>query len=189
MLSACSETPSPASPCACTSPAAKLQAPMRTPTALACVLLLAKDLPAAKLPDVLLIAVDDLNNWCGPTIGAVEALIQSAGFARARTLKTFGASVCVSAERRWPDLPPETKPLELLGIHSHNKPGRSFRSEKEEHLSLGCRYNGESATPAEVKLDQVFRRNRWLRCLGAHLQIRLGCREGERRAASGARAG
>ena len=76
------------------------------------------------------------DNWCGPTVGALEALVRSAGFASAQVLKVFGTTACLAAQRQWTGLPAEEHSLRLSGIHSHNNSGRTFNSAKEEYLVL-----------------------------------------------------
>jgi len=76
------------------------------------------------------------DNWCGPTVGALEALIRCAGFASAQVLKVFGTTACLAARRQWEGLPAEEHSLWLSGIHSHNNSGRTFNSAKEEYLVL-----------------------------------------------------
>src|ERR1041384_6364559 len=41
------------------------------------------------------------DNWCGPSVCAVEALARAAGFARAEVLRVTDASACVAAHRKW----------------------------------------------------------------------------------------
>jgi tRNA (mo5U34)-methyltransferase len=94
-----------------------------------------------------------LDNWCGPTVCAVEALVRAAGFARAEVRRVTEASVCVAAHRRWLDLPSDEEPaVELLGLSSHANRGRSFHSSKEEYLQLWCKWEAQDP-PA---LDTVF---------------------------------
>src|SRR5262245_24200348 len=57
-----------------------------------------------------------LDNWCGPTVCAVEAMVRAAGFASAEVRRVTGASACIAAHRRWRGLPAITQPaIELLG--------------------------------------------------------------------------
>ncbi len=94
----------------------------------------------ASIPYVEFYEYDELagqtDNWSGPTVGALEALVRSAGFASATVLRLFGTTACVVAQRHWKGLPAEEHPLPLSGIHSHNNPGRTFASAKEEYLVL-----------------------------------------------------
>lgn len=80
-----------------------------------------------------------LDNWCGPNVAAVCALIRSAGFARAEILRVSPSNATIAAHRRWPDIPSASGPaIQLRGINCHSHRGRSFRSEKEEYLALWC---------------------------------------------------
>ena len=94
----------------------------------------------ASIPYIEFYEYDELagqtDNWCGPTVSALEALVRSAGFASARVLKLFGTTACVAARRQWTGLPAEEHSLRLLGIHSHQNRGRTFDSAKEEYLVL-----------------------------------------------------
>jgi tRNA (mo5U34)-methyltransferase len=92
------------------------------------------------------------DNWCGPTVCAVEALARAAGFARANVLRVTDASACVAAHRTWTGLPPEEgPPVEISALCGHAHRGRSFLSNKEEYIVLWCWWTGE--TPP---LDTVF---------------------------------
>ena len=94
-----------------------------------------------------------LDNWCGPTIGQVQAWVRAAGFARADILKVTSTTVCIRADRRWRDLPPITEPPLLLhGINSTAHGGRCFLSEAEQYLVFWCQWPLETP-PA---LDTVF---------------------------------
>lgn len=94
-----------------------------------------------------------LDNWCGPTVGAVEAWIRAAGFARAEVLRVTNESACVIAHRKWGTLPPELNgPVQLAGLKSHHNRGRSFRSANEEYLELWCAWEGEEAP----SIDSVY---------------------------------
>jgi len=93
------------------------------------------------------------DNWCGPTVGAVEALVRAAGFAKATVARVTDSSVRVIADRNWRGLPPDEKaPIELTALHCHHHQGRCFRSAKEEYLTFWCAWN-EPSTPG---LDEVF---------------------------------
>ena len=92
------------------------------------------------------------DNWCGPSVCAVEALARAAGFARADVLRVTDASACVAAHRKWGALPPEEEsPLEIAALTGHAHRGRSFLSNKEEYIVLWCWWPG--GIPA---LDTVF---------------------------------
>ena len=89
-----------------------------------------------------------LDNWCGPTVAAVEALARSAGFARTEVLRVTERAACVAAHRRWKRSPPGAqRPTTLHGLTCHVRPGRSFQSSKEEYIELWC-----AATSAESPL-------------------------------------
>ena len=92
------------------------------------------------------------DNWCGPSVCAVEALARAAGFARAEVLRVTDASACVAAHRRWRELPPEHEsPVEISALTGHAHRGRSFVSNKEEYIVLWCWWTGEIPP-----LDSVF---------------------------------
>jgi tRNA (mo5U34)-methyltransferase len=70
-----------------------------------------------------------LDNWCGPTVGAVESLIRSAGFASAEVLRVTGAIATVAAHRKWKNLPPdEDDAVRLIGLNCHAHGGKAFQS-------------------------------------------------------------
>lgn len=97
-----------------------------------------------------------LDNWCGPTVGAVEALVRAAGFAEAEIRHVTDTSVRVAAHRKWRNLPSDELPaLELLGINSHRHPGRSFLTAKEEYLTLWCKWDEPSAPPLHIVFPEV----------------------------------
>ncbi len=80
-----------------------------------------------------------LDNWCGPTVGNVEAWIRAAGFARAEVTRVSERSACVLAHRKWGALPKdEAARIVVAGVTSHANRGRSFSSVKEEYLKLWC---------------------------------------------------
>jgi hypothetical protein len=94
-----------------------------------------------------------LDNWCGPTVSAVEALARAAGFARTEVLRVIDNYACVAAYRRWRDIAPDTGPRpEIVGLTSHLHRGRSFQTNKEEYMHLWCVWRDEGAPP----LDDVF---------------------------------
>lgn len=93
------------------------------------------------------------DNWCGPTVSAVEAMVRTAGFARADLLRVAGDTACIGARRRWDGAPPEDGPrLELTRLHSHSDTGRSFHSNKEEYIKLWCRWERKDVPT----FDEVF---------------------------------
>ncbi len=80
-----------------------------------------------------------LDNWCGPTVAAVEALARSAGFARTEVLRVTDSTACVAAHRKWNLSPAAAQPPTTLhGLTCHVRPGRSFQSSKEEYIELWC---------------------------------------------------
>lgn len=92
------------------------------------------------------------DNWCGPSVCAVESLARAAGFARADVLRVTDASACVAAHRKWIGLPPEEEPpVEIRALTGHANRGRSFVSSKEQYIVLWCAWSLE--IPA---LDAVF---------------------------------
>jgi tRNA (mo5U34)-methyltransferase len=97
-----------------------------------------------------------LDNWSGPTVGAVEALVRAAGFARADVVRVTGASACVVAHRKWKDLPPdEESPVELFGLSCHRHRGRCFESNKEEYIALWCIWSTVDGPPLETVFPEV----------------------------------
>ena len=98
-----------------------------------------------------------IDNWTGPTVGAIEAWIRSAGFARAEILgaNENANTVCIAAHRLWveDDQAKECKrpPIQLLGVTSHISGGRTFQSQKEHYLSLWFQWDN-----AELSLTHVF---------------------------------
>ncbi len=93
------------------------------------------------------------DNWCGPTVDAVEALVRAAGFAQAQVLCVTGTSGRVAAHRVWSALPPERDAaIEVTGVTSHQDRGRSFQSHKENYLTLWCRGSDAEAP----NLDTVY---------------------------------
>lgn len=94
-----------------------------------------------------------LDNWCGPSVSAVSSLIRSAGFASAEILRVTDTTATVAAHRKWRDLPPdEWSPVQLAGLNCHLHRGRTFRSHKEEYISLWCDWTD----PAAPALGEVF---------------------------------
>jgi tRNA (mo5U34)-methyltransferase len=93
------------------------------------------------------------DNWCGPTVSAVEAMVRSAGFARAELKRVAGSTACVAGWRKWPGEPSPAAPrIELARLHSHSDPGRSFHSSKEEYIKLWCPWERTGAPT----FDEVF---------------------------------
>jgi tRNA (mo5U34)-methyltransferase len=96
------------------------------------------------------------DNWCGPTVSAVEALARAAGFARTEVLRAGGNYATVAAHRRWSALPPdEAPPVEVAGICSHSHRGRSFRSSKEEYVLLWCDWQDERPPSLEAIFPEI----------------------------------
>ena len=97
-----------------------------------------------------------LDNWTGPTVGAVEAWIRAAGFAEAEVLAVSDETGRFAAHRRWRSLPSaETLPLELHGVSGHQNAGHSFVSSKEEYLVLWCQWTPAGAPPIEIVFPEI----------------------------------
>ncbi len=80
-----------------------------------------------------------LDNWFGPTVGAVESLVRAAGFASAEVLRVTGTTAIVAAHRKWKSLPPDQDDaIRLIGLNCHAHHGRAFQSRKEEYIALWC---------------------------------------------------
>jgi tRNA (mo5U34)-methyltransferase len=112
------------------------------------------------LPYVEFYETDELggqvDNWSGPTVTAVEALIRAAGFARADVLCVTDTSAAVAAARHWRDLPPtQGEPIEIAGLTCHFHRGRSFQSQKEEYIALWCLWPNVTAPPLDVVFPEV----------------------------------
>lgn len=97
-----------------------------------------------------------LDNWSGPSVTAVEALVRAAGFAEAELLGVSNQAGRVAAHRRWRNLPPEEdRVVELCAVSSHQNRGRSFQSSKEEYLVLWCGYDSPKAPAIEDVFPEV----------------------------------
>jgi tRNA (mo5U34)-methyltransferase len=112
------------------------------------------------LPYVEFYETDELagqvDNWSGPTVTAVEALIRAAGFAQADVLRVTDRSARIAAGRHWRDLPPDQgEPIEIARLTCHFDRGRSFRSQKEEYITLWCRCSAVTAPPLDVIFPEV----------------------------------
>jgi tRNA (mo5U34)-methyltransferase len=95
-----------------------------------------------------------LDNWCGPTVSAVEALARTAGFATTQILAVTSTSVRVAAHRKWQTLPPEVAPAPVIRVvSSHRNRGKSFVSKDEEYLEVWCDWDDSREVPA---IDCVF---------------------------------
>ena len=94
-----------------------------------------------------------LDNWCGPTVTAVESLVRAAGFASAEVLRVTDTTAIIAAHRKWRNLPPEQRPaIDLIGLNCHSHRGRCFQSQKEEYIALWCVWASSTPPP----LDDVF---------------------------------
>jgi len=83
-----------------------------------------------------------VDNWCGPTVSAVEAWIRAAGFARAEVLRVTNTTATVAAHRHWPDFPPGAEPpVAVFALTVHQNRGRSFHSAKEHYIELWCEWS------------------------------------------------
>ncbi|HYP12864.1 MAG TPA: methyltransferase domain-containing protein, partial [Bryobacteraceae bacterium] len=96
-----------------------------------------------------------LDNWCGPSVTAVEALVRAAGFARARLQRVTERTAIVAADRKWGALPVSEPPLELVGLHCHAHGGKYFQSQKEEYFAILCRWSQPEAPPLETVFPEV----------------------------------
>jgi len=102
-----------------------------------------------------------LDNWCGPSVSAVESLVRAAGFASAELLKVTGSDAMVVAHRKWRRLPPDDGgPIDLSGLNCHSHRGRCFESNKEQYIALWCVWAG----PIAPALETVFPRRGWFWC-------------------------
>lgn len=97
-----------------------------------------------------------IDNWSGPTVSAVEALVRSAGFAQAEILGVGSDWARVAAHRRWRSLPPDEEPqVRLLSLHCHSHRGRCFQSGKEEYITLWSEWKSMDASPLEMVFPEV----------------------------------
>jgi tRNA (mo5U34)-methyltransferase len=97
-----------------------------------------------------------LDNWCGPTVSAVQALARAAGFASAEVLRVTGESAWIAAHRKWRKLPPDDgPPVEVADLTSPAHRGRSFHSNKEEYIQLWCVWRESEAPPLEEVFPEV----------------------------------
>jgi tRNA (mo5U34)-methyltransferase len=95
-----------------------------------------------------------LDNWCGPTVSAVEALARTAGFAVTEVLAVTGTSARVAAYRKWQALPPETGPSPVISaVSSHGNRGKSFVSKDEEYVQVWCHWDPSRSVPS---ISDVF---------------------------------
>src|SRR5438552_18764674 len=66
-----------------------------------------------------------LDNWSGPTVNAVEALVRAAGFGQAEVLGVSREAVRLAAHRKWRGLPPDEDPAIVLhAVSGHPHQGR-----------------------------------------------------------------
>jgi len=94
-----------------------------------------------------------LDNWSGPTVNAVEALVRAAGFAEAEVLGVSNEGARVAAHRKWRNRPPDEAPaVGLRAVSSNHNRGRSFLSSKEEYLVLWCHWD----TAEEPSIFDVY---------------------------------
>lgn len=92
-----------------------------------------------------------LDNWCGPTVEAVQMMARVAGFASAEVLYVGENTARVAAWRKWRNLPEDREAaLVLRGLASHWNGGRTFSSAKEEYVSLWCEWEGAVPELGEV---------------------------------------
>lgn len=97
-----------------------------------------------------------LDNWTGPTVGAVEAWIRAAGFAWAEVSRVTAESACVLAHRKWKDSPSRVAPaLTITAVTSHANRGRSFDSRKEEYIGIWCEWDSDRAPEMESVFPEV----------------------------------
>jgi tRNA (mo5U34)-methyltransferase len=97
-----------------------------------------------------------LDNWCGPTVSAVEAWLRAAGFASTEIRKVIPGNACVAARRRWRDLPAEEKPAPAaLGLNLHESRGRTFCSAREQYIVFWCAWGGEPTPPVDSVFPEV----------------------------------
>jgi tRNA (mo5U34)-methyltransferase len=94
-----------------------------------------------------------MDNWCGPTVSAVEALARSAGFARTEVLRAGGNYAIIAAHRLWASLPSDGAPAPtIVALTSNVHRGRSFHTKKEEYIHLWCAWDSDNAP----RLNDVF---------------------------------
>jgi hypothetical protein len=97
-----------------------------------------------------------LDNWWGPSVETVAAWIRTAGFARAELLAVTGTTARYAAHRTWGELPPATAgAVRLLGLSSHANRGQTFRSSKEEYISLWVEWSQEEVPELTTVYPEV----------------------------------
>jgi tRNA (mo5U34)-methyltransferase len=97
-----------------------------------------------------------LDNWCGPTVSAVESVVRAAGFASAEVLLVTPTHATVAAHRKWKNLPPDDEDaVRLVGLNCHAHAGKSFQSRKEEYIALWCEWKAPAAPPLSSVFPEV----------------------------------
>ncbi len=92
-----------------------------------------------------------LDNWCGPTVEAVQMMARVAGFASAEVLYVGENTARVAAWRKWRNLPEDREAAPMMrGLTSHWNGGRTFSSAKEEYVSLWSEWEGAVPELGEV---------------------------------------
>jgi tRNA (mo5U34)-methyltransferase len=112
-----------------------------------------------EIPTLEFYETDELNgqmdNWFGPSVGAVLAMCRAAGFARVELLGVDRFNAAVACHRRWEPEPaePVMAPPELLSVVNSITFGRNIYSQRDDYVTCWFRTPAESVTLEDLRLE------------------------------------
>jgi tRNA (mo5U34)-methyltransferase len=96
-----------------------------------------------------------LDNWFGPSVGALEGMCRAAGFARIGILAIDRDSALAACYRHWEPEPeaPAWDPPELLAVANVNTYGINFRSHRDQYAA--CWFRPPAGSEAALTRQQL----------------------------------
>jgi tRNA (mo5U34)-methyltransferase len=112
-----------------------------------------------EIPTLEFYETDELNgqmdNWFGPSVGAVLAMCRAAGFVRVELLGVDRFNAAVACHRRWEPEPgePALESPELLAVVNATTSGRNISSRRDDYVTCWFRTPAESVALKDLRLE------------------------------------
>ena len=111
------------------------------------------------IPTLEFYETDELNgqmdNWFGPSVGALMAMCRATGFARVELVGVDRFNAAVACHRRWEPEParPAMEPPELVSVVNSITFGRNMASKRDDYLTCWFRTTAESVRLEDLRLE------------------------------------
>ena len=114
---------------------------------------------AGEIPTLEFYETDELggqlDNWFGPSVGSLQGMCRSAGFARVETLHARAHNAALACYRQWEpaaEIPSRPAPEIHAAVHTRNL-GLNFYTRKEEYISCWFRTPADALRRDDVRCE------------------------------------